>query len=120
VSVLAREHVTDAIRFWELARVPYNLALAAISLGVLVYAGLDKLGWIAMILPLFILAAMANVLYCVAYPIDLLVQASDFRGLWRHARWALWGLGTLLASVFAYLTLGGPYIFGFPPHGPHG
>ena len=84
-----REHITDAIRFWELARVPYNLVLAAMSLGILVYGGLDELGWIVMALPLFILAVIANALYCVAYPIDLLVRASDFRGPWLHARtWA--------------------------------
>jgi hypothetical protein len=115
-----REHITDAIRFWERGRVLYNLALVAISLAVLIAMNPDRQGWFLMGFALLFLAVIANLLYCVAYPIDLLVQASDFRSVWRSLRWGLLSFGTFFAVVMAYFTLGGPYVFGVPGVGPHG
>lgn len=117
--MVSRENITDAIRFWERGRLLYNLALIAVSLAVLLPAGLDRLGWYRAGTGLVVLAVIANLLYCVAYPIDLFVQASDFRKSWRTARWALLVFGTLFAVMLAYLTLAGPYVLGFPG-GPHG
>ena len=54
-----------------------------------------------------ILAALANVAYCAAYPIDLFVQASDFRDLWRAYRWIVWAAGTLFALMLAAISLFG-------------
>ena len=59
----------DAIRFWELRRVPYNLILAAVVIVWLVANRAhfhEALLWPA-ILALFVMAALANVLYSVAY-----------------------------------------------------
>ena len=112
--MLNREHVTDALVFWERGRVIYNLGLVAISLAIFFRAGVDVSDLAELGIVLLMLAVIANLLYCVAYPIDLFVQASDFREAWLSVRWALLALGTLVGVVLAYVTLGGPHIFGFP------
>jgi len=93
----------DAIRFWELRRVPYNLILAAVVIVWLVANRghlHEALLWPA-ILALFVMAALANVLYSVAYCLDVFVQFSSFRDLWRRRRWMLWFAGVLLAVALA-------------------
>lgn len=107
--MLSREHITDALRFWELGRIPYNVALAALvllAIGPSLFASATSWESWAPFRPIFlILAVLANVLYCAAYPVDLFVQASDFRDGWRKWRWALWLIGTALALAFAWLIL---------------
>jgi hypothetical protein len=110
--LFSRENITKALKFWELARLPYNFVLAAIALTILAFARVDVQTALGMIMPVFLLAVIANVLYCAVYPIDLLVRASDFREPWRIARWGLWLVGTAFAGVLTFYTLGGPYIFG--------
>jgi hypothetical protein len=100
-----REHVTDALRFWELGRIPFNLVLVAIVAGILWASGLRPQAIVWMAPGLFVLAALANVLYCAAYPVDLFVQASEYRESWRGVRWLLWALGTVLAGVVAAMTM---------------
>lgn len=93
----------DAMRFWELRRIPYNVILAAVVIVWLVAnrAHLnEELLWPA-ILALFVMAALANVLYSVAYCLDVFVQYSSFRDLWRRRRWMLWLAGMLLAVALA-------------------
>ena len=92
----------DAIRFWELRRVPYNLVLAAVVVIWVVPFGLGGVmfTWQGA-LALFVMAAFANVLYSVAYCLDVFVQFSSFRDLWRRRRWMLWLAGTLLAVALA-------------------
>jgi hypothetical protein len=110
--MIDREHVTDALRFWEIARLPYNLILAAIVAGAMWLGEQDLRGWLELA-PVFIgLAVLANILYCAAYPVDLLVQASAFRPLWRPLRWALWALGTLFAAMLAATSMLGLGAFG--------
>jgi hypothetical protein len=93
----------DALRFWELRRIPFNLILAAL---VIVWLAANRahlheaLLWPA-ILALFVMAALANVLYSVAYCLDVFIQYSSFRDLWRRRRWMLWLAGTLLAVALA-------------------
>lgn len=94
-----RRILDDAIRYWELRRIPYNLILAAVVIAWLVAnrANLhEALLWPA-ILALFVMAALANVLYSVAYCLDVFVQYSSFRDLWHRRRWMLWLGGVLLA-----------------------
>jgi hypothetical protein len=98
-----RGTLDDAIRFWELRRVPYNLILAAV---VIVWLGayrphLHEAMLLPALLALFVMAALANVLYSVAYCLDVFVQFSSFRDLWRRRRWMLWFAGTLLAVALA-------------------
>ncbi len=93
----------DAIRYWELRRIPYNLLLAAVVAvwAVATWPHLrEALVWPA-ILSFVVLAALANVLYSAAYCADVFVQYSSFRDLWRRRRWILWLAGTLLAVVLA-------------------
>ena len=93
----------DALRFWELRRIPYNLILAAVVIVWLVAnrAHLhEALLWPA-IFALFVMAALANVLYSVAYCLDVFVQYSSFRDLWRRRRSMLWLAGMLLAVALA-------------------
>src|SRR6476659_8499497 len=96
-----RDAITDAVRFWERGRLAYNLLLAAVVLAVFVA------GWPAtrdavkvdIALQLFVLAVVANALYCAAYVVDVVVQFSDFRGIWRRHRWLLLALGSLCAAI---------------------
>ena len=104
------EHLTDALRFWEIARIPYNLALCVTVYLTIVLHG----AWPPQIGPigsavsiLIVLAAIANLLYCAAYPIDLIVQSTAFREARFWWRLALWCAGTLLAMSLAYLILAG-------------
>lgn len=99
--MLNSEHVTDALRFWERGRILYNLALLSIVLGAVWYGGKDWRLLLGMAPALFVLAVAANALYCLAYPADLLLQASEFRAQWRRLRWILWSIGMLTACVLA-------------------
>lgn len=93
----------DAMRFWELRRIPYNLILAAVVIVWLVAnrSHLNEALLWPTILALFVMAALANVLYSVAYCLDIFVQYSSFRDLWRRRRWMLWLAGMLLAVALA-------------------
>ena len=108
-----REHVTDALRFWELARLPYNLILLAIVAGAMWLGEQDLRGWVGLAPTFLVLAVAANLAYCAAYPVDLLVQASDYRAQWRALRWLVWGAGMALAATFAAIALLGVQPLGF-------
>jgi hypothetical protein len=111
-----REILTDALRFWEWRRLFYNLALAAVVLfkfarawpaskAILTFDG---------VLGLFLLAVLANVAYCAAYLVELLVQFSEFREPWRKWRAILWIVGTVFALILAHFFTTGmfdPYRF---------
>ncbi|MES1201667.1 MAG: hypothetical protein ABUS57_09500 [Pseudomonadota bacterium] len=107
--MLNREHVSDSLRFWELGRIPYNLVLAAMTVSVLgakLWAPLTSFEGMAPLRPILIIFAVgANIAYCAAYPVDLFVQASNYRDGWRRGRWMLWTVGTLLAASFTWLVL---------------
>ncbi len=102
---ITREDISSAVRFWEIGRVPYNFILAAgfvlISFGM--QGGLDGVRAMTAVdwASLFVLAVIANALYCLAYPMDLLFQASRWAGLWRRLRPLAWFAGLFTAL---YLT----------------
>jgi hypothetical protein len=108
--------VTNAIRFWEKARIPFNLVLAAVSIGTL-WSIFGDIGpaWRYLgqnFLLIFILGVLANIAYCAAYPIDTLVQLSDFHDGWRKGRWFLWAIGTAFASALTIASIVGvPQLF---------
>ncbi|HEX4606170.1 MAG TPA: hypothetical protein VH724_19375 [Candidatus Angelobacter sp.] len=97
-----REKLSDAIRFWEIRRIFYNLWLAAIVCFYFLRfwpaskssLQLDALLW------LFMMAVLANVAYCAAYPVDVFVQMSGLRETWRSFRWVLLMIGMILAGIF--------------------
>jgi len=96
-----RDHLTDAIKYWELRRPIYNATLAAI---VLIYFGANypnskHLIALEPILLLFLLAVLANVAYCAAYFCDVFAQASGYRETWRSYRWILFVIGLMFAGI---------------------
>jgi carbon starvation protein CstA len=103
--MLNREHVTDALRFWELARLPYNLILLAIVAGAMWLGEQNWRAWLDLAPAFLVLGVVANLVYCAVYPVDLLLQASDFRPQWRALRWLAWGAGMTLAAAFAAIAM---------------
>jgi hypothetical protein len=104
-----REAATNAIRFWERARIGYNLVLAAIVIGYLL-AGLPvSLSQVSLdeFLRLFILAVLANIAFCAAYPVDVFAQMSSFTVTWRKARWILLAIGlSFAATITRFVVIG--------------
>lgn len=99
-----RDLLSDAIRYWEPRRLGYNAFLAVIVVG-----------WVAVTWPhfrtaftwqsllfLFVLAVLSNVCYCAAYVVDVPMQYSVYRDLWRRWRWGLWIVGALFAGSITY------------------
>jgi hypothetical protein len=110
--------VTGMIRYWEVRRIWYNLALVLLVIAWIVGTWphfqpaltLDSLG------RMVILAVLANVCYSTAYVVDLTVQASTYSPEWRR-RWraVLWIGGTLFALLVAQYWIGDeiyPYVHG--------
>ncbi len=97
------EIIRDAIRYWEVRRLWYNLALTALVSAWVFLTWphfrpaftLDSLG------KLLILAALANLCYSAAYLIDIPMQQSPSGAAWRQRRWMLWVFGTLFALLVA-------------------
>ena len=100
---LLQAAAADALRFWEPRRIAYNAALALV-VSVVFAAQWSKLLLHAspdFFLGLFLLAVLANVAYCAAYPVDVFVQRSGLGGACRRVRTTLFAVGTLFASVLA-------------------
>ena len=100
-SQTLKESVTDAIRYWELRRLVYNAALAAIVIAYFWIGLPGSRGSINadFVLGLFLLVVIANVAYCAAYVADIFAQMSDFRDAWRRMRWIVFVVGTLFAAI---------------------
>ena len=109
--MITRAHVIEAVRFWEVARLPYNLVLALIVLGGAFATGERWLQWFAMAPTLLFLAVAANLAYCAAYPVDLAMQLLARPDARRLLRFGLWGAGVVLAGLVAAAMLFG--IMGF-------
>jgi hypothetical protein len=98
-----RELLTDAVRYWEPRRIVYNLVLAAVVLGWIVFS------WphfrpaltLSSLLLLAILALLANACYCAAYLMDIPMKGSSLAMIWKRRRWGLWLIGTLFAILLA-------------------
>ena len=98
-----REVFGDAIRYWERGRIVYNVALALIVIAYFVAnwpASKSQLtGDLAQ--GLFLLAVLANVAYCAAYPVDVFAQLSAFRVTWLRYRWVVFFIGLSFAAIIA-------------------
>ena len=96
-----RDCLVDATRFWEPRRLIYNFVLSPVAVVWL------AITWphfrVALIpsslLPLAVLALLANACYCAAYLVDVPLQRSAVNTIWRHRRWLLWLTGTIFAIV---------------------
>ena len=106
-----RDFATDAIKFWEPWRLVYNLALAAI---VIIYFAIEypfskAILSVDFCLGLFLLAVIANIAYCAAYIVDIFVQASGFREVWRQYRKLLFVIGTVFAAIITRFVVMGMF-----------
>lgn len=98
-----RHTFSDAVRYWELRRLGYNIALVAL-VGVWLVATWPHFRpaiTIGSLGKLTVLAALANVCYSTAYVIEITVHESQAEPGWLRWRWALWLAGTLFALVVA-------------------
>jgi hypothetical protein len=93
----------DAVRYWEVRRIWYNLILLGIAVEwvVATWPHFRPAMSVASLLKLLVLAALANLCYSAAYVVDIPLQHSGSRAAWRRGRWALWVAGTAFAIVFA-------------------
>ncbi len=99
-----RDAAKNALRYWEVRRLGYNLVLTAIAVGWVVFTWphfRPAFNWAAA-LKLFGLAALANGCYCAAYPVDLAMQCSPTRDVWLRRRWILWCAGMLFSAALEY------------------
>lgn len=101
--------IAAALRYWERRRVVYNAVLAGVVLVVfarhasilLERASID--GGLA----LFLLAVLANVAFCVAYPVDLFVRRARWPAASRRVRAALFAVGLAFAAVLTQFVARG-------------
>lgn len=107
-AVPLRDILSDALRYWEWRRIPYNFVLVLVVVGSVALTWPLSRGFVSLLglLFFFVLAVIANVCYTAAYAVDVPVQLSEFRAGWQRWRWALWGLGTLFAAVLAFYWMG--------------
>jgi hypothetical protein len=100
---LFRESLTNAIRYWEKMRLVYNGVLIAV-VGVCfawTYSTAKAQISVNLFLLFVLLAVLANVAYCGAYIVDVVVQMSGFRERWAKYRWILFSIGVLFAAIIA-------------------
>jgi hypothetical protein len=93
----------ESIRYWEPRRIIYNAALSAVSAAWVAVSWphfRPAITW-SSVLPLAVLALLANACYCAAYLVDIPLQLSSLGAAWRRWRWTLWLLGTLFAILLA-------------------
>jgi hypothetical protein len=97
-----RELVWDAALYWEGRRVGYNAILTLVTLAWLLFTWphfRPAMTWHSGLL-LLALAAIANVCYSAAYPVDIAFQLVCRAG-WRRRRWMLWWAGVAFAGALA-------------------
>jgi hypothetical protein len=98
-----RPILSDAIHFWEIRRIFYNLALVTASLAWLIatWPHFRPAFSLTYLPPIAALTLLANVCYCVAYMVDIPMQHSALSAAWKRYRWILWLAGTLFALLIA-------------------
>jgi len=89
----------------------YNAVLAVV---VLIHFGMNypaskSVLSIDFVLLLFLLAVLANVVYCAAYPVDIFVRASSYGEQWRKYRWVIFMIGLLFAAVITRFIAAGMF-----------
>jgi len=111
-----REGISSAVRFWELRRLVYNIVLTLLVIGWVVFTWphfFPALSFFTFVIMLK-LAAIANLCYCAAYPVDMALQLlSLIPECLRRSRTLLWWAGMIFALVLAYYWIGDeiyPYV----------
>lgn len=113
-SPALRDTITSAIAYWEPRRILYNAALLAVVVTSFFVVPPETRRALSFELfeQLYLLAVLANVAWCAAYPVDLLVQCSGFRATWYRQRWRLLLVGLLFAAVLAHFISRGIFTTG--------
>jgi hypothetical protein len=98
-----REHLANAIQYWEPRRLVYNLVLLAVTAVwfLATWPHFRAALTVPSLLLFAVLGLLANVCYCAAYLVDLPMQCSSLGSFWKQRRWGLWLAGTLFAAVLA-------------------
>jgi hypothetical protein len=106
--------LTSAIAWWEPRRLLYNawLLLVVLATWFLDSARTPQGTPFELLQQLFLLAVLANVAYCAAYPVDVFALLSGFRATWLRRRWLLLSVGMLFAAVPAHFISRGLFSAG--------
>ena len=99
----ARASAAAALRYWEPRRIAYNLSLALV-VAIVFFANqaiFVQRASLDLFLGLFLLAVMANIVYCSAYPADVFLQRSGLDAWCRRLRPLMFAVGTSFACVLA-------------------
>lgn len=106
--VTPRDALSEAIRYWEPRRVLFNVLLTVVA-GTVYMANFPnerREFSFDTVQSLIVLAVLANIAYCAAYPVDVLAQLSAFRSTWLRFRWILLLVGIVFASILANFCSG--------------
>jgi hypothetical protein len=108
---LFSELTTDALRYWEVRRIFYNLLLAAIVVAHFAAAWPHSRELVTFdgALGLFLLAVIANVAYSVVYAADVFIQFSGFRASRSAWRRVLMVVGFAFAAVLTHFVASGAF-----------
>lgn len=109
MSTQFRISITNAIHYWERGRLIYNAVLFAVVGSVFLFHLPQSRQAMSfdLLQGLFVLAVLANVAYCAAYLVDLVVQSSGYQATWFKLRWLLLVLGISFASVITQFVARG-------------
>ena len=101
MQISTPEALANSIRYWERGRILYNMTLALIVAAFFVGNWPASLARLTLDLAqgIFVLAVLANVAYCAAYPVDAFAQLSAVRSTWLRCRWLLFVIGLLFAGI---------------------
>src|SRR5260221_624275 len=104
-----RDAATDGLGYWEPRRLIYDAVLAAVVVTYFFAAwpASRQVLSVDLGLTVFLLAVVANVLYCFAYVADVFVQVSGLREAWLRSRWVLFVVGpAFAATVTRFVVIG--------------
>lgn len=96
-----RDILTESLRYWERMRVVYNLILGSIVIACFVFFYPNSLPLLTLkgITEIMGMCVIANILFCAAYPIDVVIQYSHFRSKWTWYRLGVFSFGLVFASL---------------------
>lgn len=102
--MFSRHAIFATFSVWERARVLFNIILFAYVLARFSSAisAMPQKLWSE----IFTVAVVANFFYCIAYPIDFITNATDYRHMWQTiGRPALWIALLLLDVAFVHTAI---------------
>ena len=99
------EIARDVLVFWERGRLIFNGVLGILTVVLLIDRFEPPPALVDYVAFLALCALGANLVYCAAYPVDLVMQVSEFRARWRHLRWGVLAFGTLIGCAGAWMVI---------------